>query len=304
MRAGAIDDYESNWMAEGGGSNLLIRRETSHEQIQFKHGDCADRCGIPVIATIVPKLTRLATGQRRLWPELRPGVELRLVLYGGTAISLHLGHRASIDFDFFCTRPLDKNAIRRAFPFMQGATVLRDADDTLVVLVPVRGKNPVKVAFHGGQTYGRIGDPQLTRDGVLEVASLDDLMAHKLRAILARQKKKDYEDIAGMIRAGCPVSRGLAGARALFGKAFQPAAALKALVYFEGGDLAALSAADRSTLIAAARTVGVLPTVKLRSSHTASPRGQIVREILLTTLRMMYVTMNVMKMMKKKCRSA
>ncbi|MBI2509103.1 MAG: nucleotidyl transferase AbiEii/AbiGii toxin family protein [Betaproteobacteria bacterium] len=226
-----------------------------------------------MIATLVPKLTRLPPEQRRLWPELRPGVELGFVLHGGTAISLHLGHRASIDFDFFRTRPLDKDTIRKAFPFMPKVAVLQDAEDTLVVMAPVRGRNPVKVAFYGGLPFGRVGDPLLTRDGVLEVASLDDLMAHKLRVILARPEKKDYEDIAAMIRAGRPVSRGLAGARALFGKSFQPAAALKALVYFEGGDLAALSAADRSTLIAAARTVGVLPAVKLRSSSLSIPIG-------------------------------
>lgn len=226
-----------------------------------------------MIATIVPKLAKLPKEQRRLWPELRAGAGLRFVLYGGTAISLHLGHRPSIDFDFFRTRPLDKDAIRRAFPFMAKATVLKDAENTLVVLAPVRGRNPVKVAFYGGLTFGRIGEPLLTRDGVLEVASLDDLMAHKLRVILARPEKKDYEDIAAMIRAGFTVSRGLAGARALFGKSFSPAAALKALVYFEGGDLASLSAAARSTLIAAARTVGVLPTVKIRSSSLSIPIG-------------------------------
>lgn len=226
-----------------------------------------------MIATIVPKLAKLPKEQRRLWPELRAGAGLRFVLYGGTAISLHLGHRPSIDFDFFRTRPLDKDAIRRAFRFMAKATVLKDAENTLVVLAPVRGRNPVKVAFYGGLTFGRIGEPLLTRDGVLEVASLDDLMAHKLRVILARPEKKDYEDIAAMIRAGFTVSRGLAGARALFGKSFSPAAALKALVYFEGGDLASLSAAARSTLIAAARTVGVLPTVKIRSSSLSIPIG-------------------------------
>ena len=156
---------------------------------------------------------------------------------------------------------------------MQKATVLQDAEDTLVVLVPVRSKSPVKVAFYGGLPFGRTGDPQLTRDGVLEVASLDDLMAHKLRVILARPEKKDYEDIAAMIRAGCSVARGLAAARTLFGTAFQPAAALKALVYFEGGDLSALSGMDSSTLIAAGRTVGILPRVKLRSRSLAIPIG-------------------------------
>ncbi len=226
-----------------------------------------------MIGTIVPKLARLPPEQKRLWPELRPTVAAGFVLYGGTAVLLHLGHRVSIDFDFFHDRPLDKGAIRRALPFTREATVLQDALDTLVVLVPVRGRKPVKVSFFGGLAFGRVGDPLLASDGVLEVASLDDLMAHKLRVILVRPARKDYEDIAAMIRAGCPASRGLAGARALFGKAFQPSAALKAMVYFEGGDLGALSRVDRHTLIAAASAVGSLPAVKLRSKRLAIPIG-------------------------------
>ena len=226
-----------------------------------------------MIATIVPKFARLLPEQRRLWPGLRPATALGFVLYGGTAVSLHLGHRRSVDFDFFHDRPLDKDALRKAFAFMRSATVLQDAEDTLVVLAPVSGGHPVKVAFYGGLTFGRVGDPLLTRDGVLEVASLDDLMAHMLRVVLARPEKKDYEDLAAMIRAGRSVARGLAAAQALFGKQFQPAAALKALVYFEGGDLAALSRPDRGTLIGAARVVGELPVVKRRSRSLAISIG-------------------------------
>lgn len=229
-----------------------------------------------MIATLVPKLARLPPEQKRLWPELRPGVELGFVLYGGTAISLHLGHRPSVDFDFFNNRALDKDALRASFPFMGRATVFQDARDTLVVSAPEspsRGRRPVKLSFFGGLPFGRVGDPLLTRDGVIEVASLDDLMGHKLRVILARPEKKDYEDIAAMIRAGQSVAQGLAAARALFGREFQPAAALKALVYFEGGDLAALSRADRNTLISAASAVGALPVVKLRSRSLAIPIG-------------------------------
>lgn len=229
-----------------------------------------------MIATIAPRLAKLPPGQRRLWPELRPSVDLGFVLYGGTAISLHLGHRRSVDFDFFHDRPLDKDLIRATFPFMHAATTLQDARDTLVVLAPAAPRSSegaVKLSFFGGLTFGRVGDPLLTRDGVLEVASLDDLMAHKLKVILQRPEKKDYEDIAAMIRAGRPVAYGLATARALFGKPFQPAAALKALVYFEGGDLALLSRADRNTLITAASAVGPLPTVTLRSHRLAIPIG-------------------------------
>lgn len=223
-----------------------------------------------MIATLVPKVAKLPPEQRRLWPELRPATELGFVLYGGTAVSLHLGHRRSVDFDFFCDRPLAKATIRAVFPFMQRAAILQDASETLVALVPAKrsaGANPVKIAFYGGLAFGRVGDPLLTRDGVLEVASLRDLMAHKLKVILQRSEKKDYVDIAAMIRAGCVVTDALAATRAMFGKAFQPAAALKALVYFEDGDLASLSRADRNILIGAASAVGPLPVVKLRSKR-------------------------------------
>ena len=107
-------------------------------------------------------------------------------------------------------------------------------------------------------------------DGVTRIASLDDLMAHKLKVILQRCEKKDYQDIAAMIRAGRQVDRGLAAARLFFGKAFQPAASLKALTYFKDGDLSKLSSADRSTLIEAAKAVRALPVIALRSKKLTS----------------------------------
>jgi hypothetical protein len=222
------------------------------------------------IATISPNFARMPPQQRRLWPELRPSVELGLVLYGGTAVSLHLGHRRSVDFDFFCDRALAREEIRAAFSFVRRATTLQESKDTLVVMVPGSGsRDGVKVSFFGGMSFGRIGDPLLCDDGVMQVASLDDLMTHKLKVILQRSEKKDYQDIAAMIRAGCPVARGLAGARVLFGNAFQPAASLKALTYFKDGDLGKLSGTDRNTLIEAARSVRALPVIALRSRKLA-----------------------------------
>jgi len=47
------------------------------------------------------------------------------------------------------------------------------------------------VPFFGSIMTGKVGDPLLTRDGILAVAALDDLMAHKLRVILPRPEKKD-----------------------------------------------------------------------------------------------------------------
>lgn len=217
-----------------------------------------------MIPSLAPHFRKLPQAQRRLWPELGPSVALGLVLYGGTAVSLHLGHRRSVDFDFFTDRPLDAAALRRAFGLAGSAKTLQQAKDTLVVLTP-----GVKLSFFGGLRFGRVADPHLTTDGVAEVASLEDLMAHKLKVILQRAEKKDYVDIAAMLRAGVSMSRGLAAARLFFGAAFQPAESLKALVYFKDGDLARLPAADRRTLIAASAAVGDLPAVVLRSRRLA-----------------------------------
>jgi hypothetical protein len=222
-----------------------------------------------VIATLAPRFDKLPAAQRRLWPALRPARELGFVLYGGTAVSLHLGHRRSVDFDFFHDRALDATTVRNALPILGRARTLQEQKNTLVV--GIGGRNPVKVSFFGDLHCGRIGDPLLTADGVAEVASLEDLMAHKLKVILQRAEMKDYEDIAAMLRAGVALSLGLAGARLLFGKAFQPSESLKALAYFRDGDLARLVRPERNTLIAAAAAVGDLPTVFLRSRTLAIP---------------------------------
>lgn len=204
--------------------------------------------------------------QRRLWPRLRPSVALGFVLYGGTAVSLHLGHRRSLDFDFFHDRPLDVAALRESFAFMASAQTLQQTQDTLVVLAA-----GVKISFFGGLRFGRVGDPLLTRDAVVEIASREDLMAHKLKVILQRAEKKDYEDIAALLRAGVSLAHGLAAARLFFGAAFQPAECLRALTFFKDGDLPRLAKTDQRSLIAAAAAVGDLPRVTLRSRSLAIP---------------------------------
>lgn len=39
--------------------------------------------------------------QREIWPQLVASFSMGFVLYGGTAVALRLGHRTSVDFDFF-----------------------------------------------------------------------------------------------------------------------------------------------------------------------------------------------------------
>jgi hypothetical protein len=58
-----------------------------------------------------PKTAILPPAQREIWPQLAPASALSFVLYGGTAVALHLGHRQSLDFDFFGAGPLNKTQL-------------------------------------------------------------------------------------------------------------------------------------------------------------------------------------------------
>lgn len=221
--------------------------------------------------TFAPRLDVLPDEQRQLWPNLRPAADLGFVLYGGTAVALRLGHRRSVDFDFFTERSLDKESIRRQLPFFDGSTVLQDRPNTLTVLAPGNTASHVKVSFFGEIDFGRIGEPEGTADGVLQVASLDDLMALKLKVLFQRAESKDYQDIAAMIAAGVSLERGLAGASLFFGASFAPAEALKALVHFKGGDLNQLASPERELLVRAVSSVRSMPSIMLSARTLALP---------------------------------
>jgi hypothetical protein len=208
-----------------------------------------------------PKLGVLPPAQREIWTSLAPAPNLNFVLYGGTAAALHLGHRKSLDFDFFRSEPLDKDQVRSAFGFITGAAILQDTPDTLVVLAKMPS-GPVKVSFFGGIGFGRVNDPLRTVDGVLLVASLDDLMATKLKATQDRAEAKDYRDIAEMISAGVSLPAGLSAFRAMFSG--EPAQVLRALGFFGDGDLNTLGSADQELLRNARDRVVELPSVVLK----------------------------------------
>ena len=65
-----------------------------------------------------------------------------------------------------------------------------------------------------GGTASRLKDPQRTPDGILEVASLQDLLAHKLKVLLQRVEPKDYLDIDAMLLLSEPLKQRLVKAAA------------------------------------------------------------------------------------------
>jgi hypothetical protein len=81
-----------------------------------------------------PHLEILLPAQRQLWTELDQ-VPTEFTLYGATAIALHLGHRQSVDFDFFGNRPFDPAKLQTAIPFLAPARTAHREKNTLTAIL-------------------------------------------------------------------------------------------------------------------------------------------------------------------------
>lgn len=209
----------------------------------------------------------LPVSQQRIWLQLSPVSQLGFVLYGGTSLALQLGHRTSADFDFFSSRTFQKKDILDILPFCHTA----DIEQQVVNTLSLRTQDDVRISFFGGISFGRVGIPLTCADNGVQLASLDDLMATKLRVLFDRGACKDYRDLAALLRAGVSLAKGLASARKMFGNAFSPIIALKAMTFFEDGDLHEVSPEDRAVLIQASRKVGLLPPSSIVSYDLSAP---------------------------------
>jgi hypothetical protein len=103
--------------------------------------------------------------------------------------------------------------------------------------------------------------PQLAPASDLLVASLEDLLATKLKAILDRAEAKDYRDISAMLSAGVSLEKALGAFANNYRR--DPALPLKALGFFKDGDLPSLAKADQDLLRAARDDVSNVPDVRL-----------------------------------------
>jgi hypothetical protein len=213
-----------------------------------------------------PKTGILPQAQQEIWPLLTPTPGLSFVLYGGTAVALHFGHRISVDFDFFRTEPLNKKDIETSFTFMRDAQTIQEDKNTLVVIAPMQS-GPVKVSFFGGLAIGRINEPLRTKDATLLVASLEDLLATKLKAIMDRAEAKDYRDISVMLSAGTSLEKALGAFAKMYGK--DPGLPLRAMGFFKDGDLSSLPKSDQDILRRARDRVSEIPEVAITRASLA-----------------------------------
>jgi hypothetical protein len=220
-----------------------------------------------------PRLDVLPEAQRRLWGELS-AVPDEFTLYGGTALALHLGHRKSVDFDFFGSRDIDVASLEAGIQFLAGARVVQRDKNTLTAIVN-RGA-PVKVSFFGVPKLPRLAPPATARDNGLKIASLLDLAGTKASVLQVRAAARDYIDMDALIRdGGVSLPFALAAAQKLYGSSFNPEITLKALSYFEDGDLRKLPTDVKFRLAGAVSKVDLdhLPVLDDLKLHPSRDRG-------------------------------
>jgi hypothetical protein len=116
----------------------------------------------------------------------------RYYLAGGTGLALHFGHRISIDLDLFCDQadavgPDERSVLRASFDD-PSLTITYDKDSTFVATW--RG---VGVSFFRFNLYPLVR-PTAFVDGI-QLASVEEIGAMKLAAIIDRGTRKDLIDL-------------------------------------------------------------------------------------------------------------
>jgi Nucleotidyl transferase AbiEii toxin, Type IV TA system len=109
-------------------------------------------------------------------------------IVGGTAIALQIGHRYSVDIDFFSNEKVGKRfiveALKKTFP---GTELSVSPYNVKALIQSVR----VEIFDEWGEKYRH---PPVYEEG-LRLAALQDIAALKLTAFTERRQKKDYIDL-------------------------------------------------------------------------------------------------------------
>ena len=112
-------------------------------------------------------------------------------LAGGTALALQLGHRDSVDFDFFSEKGFSTKKLfeklREIFKDYKIQKV-QDEKNTLTIIIDEN----VKLSFF---TYQYPLLNPLISEKYIRLASVEDIACMKLSAIVSRSVEKDYVDL-------------------------------------------------------------------------------------------------------------
>ena len=116
-------------------------------------------------------------------------------LVGGTALSLKYGHRISVDLDLFCNTDFNRQTIVDELTETFGSNfVFENTNPQWAIFCYI---NQVKVDLVKYK-HPQISEGEIS--GKLRLYGNPDLIAMKINAILGRGKKKDFWDMAELLK--------------------------------------------------------------------------------------------------------
>ncbi len=171
--------------------------------------------------------------QFQLWQKLQseaPALgNLGFYLAGGTALALQIGHRQSLDFDFFSQQPNTAEPVSDWLTHFPDFLIRETAPDIVHAEI-----DRVKVSFIGHYKYPLVEkSPPL---GKLSAAGILDIGLMKLLAVTHRATLRDYLDLAVILRDHLALSKLLEASSQKYGGHFNVMICLKALVSFQDVD--------------------------------------------------------------------
>ncbi len=151
-------------------------------------------------------------------------------LAGGTALALQLGHRRSIDFDWFIRKLGEPEGLFRLIKALQMDYVVESVSIETVYLT-IEG---VQNSFIG-YDYPMLRDTVRLPDMGIQMASIEDIACMKLSAVASRGSRKDFFDLHHLMSHFYP----LEGCLRLYMEKYQNrdiGHVIRSLVYFEDAD--------------------------------------------------------------------
>ena len=108
-------------------------------------------------------------------------------LAGGTGLALHLGHRRSVDLDFFSPEPFNEDALIAAVQGLPKVSVLSKSNQT--VYLHISGTKVSFIEYNYPLLF------PLRRFQGLPVPDVRDITAMKISALASRGSRRDFVDL-------------------------------------------------------------------------------------------------------------
>lgn len=123
-------------------------------------------------------------------------LKAKFYLAGGTALAFQIGHRDSIDFDFFTELAIDTEKLFEELrDYFVEHTIIKNQEEknTLGIVID----ETIKCSFMK-YNYPLIGE--VIEDNFFRLASISDIACMKLATIVSRATLKDYVDIYEILK--------------------------------------------------------------------------------------------------------